>query len=35
MLEEIVFYAAAILTTTAGLQYVYRGLIWVQVRGDA
>jgi len=35
MLEEVVFYAAAILTTTAGLQYVYRGLIWVQVRGDA
>ena len=35
MLEQAVFYVAAILTTTAGFQYVYRGLIWVQVRGDA
>jgi cardiolipin synthase len=33
--EQAVFYAAALLTTTAGLQYVYRGLVWVQVRGDA
>lgn len=30
-----VFYAAALLTTIAGIQYVYRGLVWVQVRGDA
>lgn len=29
------FYAAALLTTIAGIQYVYRGLVWVQVRGDA
>jgi cardiolipin synthase len=34
-LEQGVFYATAILTTTAGFQYVYRGLVWVQVRGDA
>ena len=35
VLEQGIFYAAALLTTTAGLQYVYRGLVWVQVRGDA
>jgi cardiolipin synthase len=35
LFEELVFYAAGLLTTTAGLQYVYRGLVWVQVRGDA
>jgi cardiolipin synthase len=34
-LEEGVFYAAGVLTTTAGVQYVHRGLVWVQVRGDA
>lgn len=35
IMEQSVFYAAALLTTTAGFQYVYRGLVWVQVRGDA
>jgi cardiolipin synthase len=35
MLEQGVFYVAALLTTTAGFQYVYRGLIWLQVRDDA
>ena len=35
LLEESFFYAAGLLTTTAGVQYVYRGLVWVQVRGDA
>ena len=34
-LEEGVFYAAGVMTTTAGVQYVHRGLVWVQVRGDA
>src|SRR5262249_32946183 len=34
-LEIAVFYAAGLLTTTAGIQYVHRGLVWVQVRGDA
>jgi cardiolipin synthase len=29
------FYAAGLLTTVAGLQYVYRGMVWAQVRGDA
>jgi cardiolipin synthase len=29
-----VFYAAGLMTTIAGLQYVYRGLVWVQVRGQ-
>jgi cardiolipin synthase len=35
MVEEGFFYAAGLLTTTAGVQYVYRGLVWLQVRGDA
>jgi cardiolipin synthase len=35
ILPQLFFYAAALLTTVAGVQYVYRGLVWVQVRGDA
>ncbi len=34
LLEQTCFYAAAILTTAAGAQYVYRGLVWVQSRGQ-
>ena len=34
-LEEAFFYAAGIMTVTAGVQYVRRGLLWAQVRGDA
>jgi hypothetical protein len=34
-LEQSVFYAAGAMTTLAGVQYVHRGLVWVQVRGDA
>ena len=34
-LELSVFYAAGAMTTLAGIQYVHRGLVWVQVRGDA
>ena len=33
LLEEGVFYAAGFLTTVAGVQYVHRGLMWVQARG--
>jgi phosphatidylglycerophosphate synthase len=33
-LEQAVFYAAGVLTTAAGVQYVYRGLGWVQSRGQ-
>ncbi len=33
--EQTFFWAAGLLTTTAGLQYVHRGLVWLQVRGDA
>ena len=32
-LEEWVFYLAGLLTTAAGMQYVYRGLAWLQARG--
>jgi cardiolipin synthase len=35
MLDQAFFYVAGALTTLAGLQYVHRGLVWVQVRGDA
>ena len=35
VVEHAVFLAAALLTTTAGVQYVHRGLVWAQVRGDA
>ena len=35
VLEYGCFYAAGLLTTVAGLQYVYRGMVWAQVRGDA
>ena len=35
VLEQGCFYAAGLLTTVAGLQYVYRGMVWAQVRGDA
>jgi cardiolipin synthase len=34
-LELALFYAAGLMTTTAGLQYVYRGLVWLQARGGA
>jgi hypothetical protein len=33
--ENAFFYGAGLLTATAGIQYVHRGLVWVQVRGDA
>jgi hypothetical protein len=33
--EQTFFYGAGLLTTTAGVQYVHRGLVWAQVRGDA
>ena len=32
-LEEWVFYLAGLLTSAAGMQYVYRGLAWLQARG--
>ena len=35
MVDQVFFYAAAALTTLAGIQYVHRGLVWAQVRGDA
>ena len=35
VVEHTVYLAAALLTTTAGIQYVHRGLVWAQVRGDA
>jgi cardiolipin synthase len=35
VLEQAFFYAAGALTTLAGIQYVHRGLVWAQVRGDA
>ena len=35
VVPQLFFYAAGLLTTVAGIQYVYRGLVWVQVRGDA
>ena len=35
LVEHGFFYAAGVLTTVAGLQYVYRGMVWAQVRGDA
>jgi cardiolipin synthase len=35
MVPQLFFYSAGLLTTVAGIQYVYRGLVWVQVRGDA
>lgn len=33
--EQVVFYLAAAVTAAAGVQYVYRGLVWVQARGGA
>lgn len=35
LVEQGFFYAAGLLTTIAGVQYVHRGLVWAQVRGDA
>jgi cardiolipin synthase len=35
VLEQAIFYAAGGLTTLAGVQYVHRGMVWAQVRGDA
>lgn len=34
-LEECVFYLAGLMTAGAGVQYVYRGLRWVQYQEDA
>lgn len=33
--QTAVFYLAALMTTAAGIQYVYRGLVWVQSRDAA
>ena len=35
VLEECVFYLAGLMTAGAGLQYVYRGLRWVQYQEEA
>jgi cardiolipin synthase len=35
VVEHGFFWAAGLLTTVAGLQYVWRGMVWAQVRGDA
>ena len=35
VVEHGVFVAAAVMTSVAGLQYVYRGLVWVQHRGGS
>jgi cardiolipin synthase len=35
IVEHGFFWAAGLLTTVAGVQYVWRGMVWAQVRGDA
>jgi len=33
VVETAIFYLAGLMTTAAGAQYVYRGLVWAQTRG--
>jgi cardiolipin synthase (CMP-forming) len=33
VLQEVLFYLAGAVTATAGLQYMYRGLVWLQGHG--
>ena len=35
VVQLALFYVTGAVTATAGLQYMYRGLVWAQVRGDA